>query len=88
MTSFAPYLGSRPVVRRPETLPATRFGQLPGQRVSYTQAEPALVVEFEHDAAWERGRFRHATTFVRLRAELRPRTYRAGHRLLVEPSWL
>jgi hypothetical protein len=36
------------------------------------QAEPAVVVEFEHDSAWERGRFRHPTTFVRLRTELRP----------------
>jgi len=56
----------------PETLPASRFGQLPGERIAYTQAEPDLVVEFEHDSAWERGRFRHATTFVRLRTELRP----------------
>jgi hypothetical protein len=56
----------------PETLPSSRFGQLPGQRVRYTQAEPALVMEFEHDSAWETGRFRHATTFVRLRSELRP----------------
>jgi hypothetical protein len=55
----------------PDTLPPSRFGQLPGERVSYTQAEPALVIEFEHDSA-ERGRFRHATTFVRLRTELRP----------------
>jgi ATP-dependent DNA ligase len=56
----------------PEMLPANRFGQRPGDRVSYTRAEPVLVVEFEHDAAWERGRFRHPTTFVRLRSELRP----------------
>jgi ATP-dependent DNA ligase len=34
----------------PETLPASRFGQLPGERVSYTRAEAALVVEFEHDS--------------------------------------
>jgi ATP-dependent DNA ligase len=56
----------------PETLPGSRFGQLPGERVSYTQAEPVLVVEFEHDSAWERGRFRHPTAFLRLRTELRP----------------
>jgi ATP-dependent DNA ligase len=56
----------------PDTLSGSRFGQVAGDRVSYTQVEPALVVEFEHDSAWERGRFRHPTSFVRLRPDLAP----------------
>jgi hypothetical protein len=53
-----------------ETLPASRFGQLPGERIVYTPVEPTLVVEFEHDNAY--GRFRHAKTYLRVRTELRP----------------
>lgn len=56
----------------PATLPASRFGQLPGGRISYTQVEPTLVVEFEHDLAFEHDRFRHTTQFVRMRSELHP----------------
>ena len=56
----------------PATLPASRFGQLPGGRISYTQVEPTLVVEFEHDLAFEHDRFRHATQLVQIRSELHP----------------
>jgi hypothetical protein len=56
----------------PETLLSSRFGQLPGERIAYTPVEPALVVEFVHDSAHEHGRFRHATTYLRPRLDLRP----------------
>lgn len=61
----------------PETLPASRFGQLPGApRVAYTQVEPTLVVEIEHDLAYEQDRYRHATRFVRCRPDLSARDLR------------
>jgi hypothetical protein len=49
------HLLTAPVRRHPwpTTLPASRFGQLPGARIAYTQVEPELVVEFEHDLAFE-----------------------------------
>jgi hypothetical protein len=52
------------------TLPSGRFGQIPGDQVAYVQVEPELVVEFEHDTAVERGRLRHAVTFIRMRSDL------------------
>jgi hypothetical protein len=34
---------------RPERIPASRFGQLPGDLVDYTPTEPLLVVEVDTD---------------------------------------
>jgi ATP-dependent DNA ligase len=57
----------------PDTLPASRFGQLPGsERVAYTKVTPSLVIEFEHDQASEQDRYRHPVSFIRVRAELLP----------------
>jgi hypothetical protein len=56
---------------RPDT--SSRLGQLPRTPVAYTPAEPQLVVEVDADVCWEQDRWRHATAFRRIRADLRPR---------------
>ncbi|MDD7966165.1 ATP-dependent DNA ligase [Actinomycetospora lemnae] len=56
----------------PPRLPSSRFGQTPGIEIEYTQVAPELVVEVETDTAFEQGRWRHATKFLRLRADLAP----------------
>ena len=56
----------------PERLPSSRFGQLPGDLVDYTPTEPLLVVEVDADVCFEEERWRHATTFRRLRGDLHP----------------
>jgi ATP-dependent DNA ligase len=56
----------------PARLPSSRFGQTPGREVEYTQVAPELVVEVETDTAYEEGRWRHATTYLRLRPDLAP----------------
>ena len=56
----------------PEQIPSSRFGQLPGESVEYTPTEPLLVVEVDADTCFERERWRHATTFRRVRADLQP----------------
>jgi ATP-dependent DNA ligase len=56
----------------PSRLPSSRFGQTPGGEVEYTQVAPELVVEIETDTAYEQGRWRHATTYLRLRPDLAP----------------
>lgn len=57
----------------PPRLPSGRFGQTPGREIDYTQVAPELVVEVETDTAYEQGRWRHATTYLRLRPDLAPR---------------
>jgi hypothetical protein len=52
--------------------PSSRLGQLPRTPVAYTPAEPQLVVEVDADVCWEQDRWRHATAFRRIRADLRP----------------
>jgi ATP-dependent DNA ligase len=54
----------------PATIPSSRFGQLPGERVEYTQVEPSLVVEVDVDAAFEQERWRHPPRFVRTRPDM------------------
>jgi ATP-dependent DNA ligase len=54
----------------PSRLPASRFGQIPGDEIAYVQVVPELVVEIEADTAFEQGRWRHATRFVRVRHDL------------------
>jgi ATP-dependent DNA ligase len=66
-TLLRPPLGRHPW---PAELPSGRFGQIPGDQVAYTQVEPELVVEFEHDTAAEKGRLRHAVRFIRIRPDL------------------
>lgn len=54
----------------PSRLPASRFGQIPGDEIDYVQVEPELIVEIEADTAFEQGRWRHATRFLRVRHDL------------------
>jgi len=56
----------------PLRLPSSRFGQTPGGEIKYTQVKPELVVEVETDTAYEQGRWRHATKYLRLRPDLAP----------------
>jgi hypothetical protein len=56
----------------PERIPASRFGQLPGDLVDYTPTEPLLVVEVDTDTCFDQERWRHPTAFKRVRAELDP----------------
>ena len=56
----------------PERIPASRFGQLPGDLVDYTPTEPLLVVEVDTDTCFDQNRWRHPTAFKRVRAELDP----------------
>ena len=56
----------------PERIPSSRFGQLPGDLVDYTPTEPLLVVEVDADVSFEHDRWRHPTTYRRVRSDLRP----------------
>jgi ATP-dependent DNA ligase len=56
----------------PALLPATRFGQWPGELVEYLRVDPTVVIEVDVDAAWEWGRYRHPVRYRRLRPDLRP----------------
>lgn len=56
----------------PPTIPSSRFGQLPPEPVVYTRAEPLVVVEVDADVCFEQDRWRHATVFRRVRADLGP----------------
>jgi len=62
----------------PPRLPSSRFGQVPGDEIDYVQVVPELVVEVEVDTAFEQGRWRHATRFVRIRHDLSPGDVTAG----------
>jgi hypothetical protein len=52
----------------PVSLASSRVGVLPGggDRVLITPVEPRLVVEFDHDFAYEQDRYRHAVKLVGL----------------------
>ena len=56
----------------PERISSSRFGQLPPQPVDYTPSEPLLVVEVDADTCFEQQRWRHATTYRRVRGDLEP----------------
>ncbi|WP_433781376.1 hypothetical protein ACQPX6_16705 [Actinomycetospora sp. CA-101289] len=56
----------------PVRLPSSRFGQTPGREIDYTQVAPELVVEVETDTAYDQGRWRHATAYLRRRPDLAP----------------
>jgi ATP-dependent DNA ligase len=56
----------------PERIPSSRFGQLPPEPVDYTPKEPLLVVEVDADVCFEHERWRHATTYRRVRGDLEP----------------
>ena len=43
-----------------------------GEEVEHIPTEPAVVVEIDADAAFEHGRWRHATRFRRVRLDLQP----------------
>jgi hypothetical protein len=52
----------------PVTLASPRLGMLPGdERIPITPVEPRVVIEFDHDFAWEQHRYRHAVKLVALR---------------------
>lgn len=69
----------------PERIPSSGFGQLPPTPVAYTPAEPLLVVEVDADVCWEQDRWRHATTFRRLRLDLCVEDL--GDRCIGSSSW-
>jgi ATP-dependent DNA ligase len=56
----------------PPTIPSSRFGQRPGEPVTYVQVAPTTVVELDVDTAFEDHRWRHPPTFIRVRRDLRP----------------
>ncbi|MFI0793043.1 ATP-dependent DNA ligase [Micromonospora rubida] len=65
-----PALGAHPW---PVPLPAAWTGQLADRLpVPYTRVEPTVVAEVEVDVAYEHGRWRHHSRFLRIRAELEP----------------
>jgi ATP-dependent DNA ligase len=54
----------------PVTIPSSRFGQRPSEPIDYVQVAPTAVVELDVDTSFEQDRGRHATRYVRLRADL------------------
>jgi ATP-dependent DNA ligase len=54
----------------PAELPAGRMGHFGGGRIAVTLVEPSLVVDISADSAFEHGKWRHITTFVRTRPDL------------------
>jgi ATP-dependent DNA ligase len=54
----------------PQRISSSRFGQLPPQPVDYTPTEPLVVVEVDADTCFEQQRWRHATTYRRVRGDL------------------
>jgi ATP-dependent DNA ligase len=64
----------------PGTIPSSRFGQRPSEPIDYVQVAPTTVVEVDVDTSFEQDRWRHATRYVRLRADLHP-----GHVPVLDP---
>jgi ATP-dependent DNA ligase len=56
----------------PAAIPSSRFGQRPGELVDYLRVAPTTVVEVDADTSFEQDRWRHATRFLRVRADLQP----------------
>lgn len=56
----------------PDELSEGRLGHYGKRRVSITKVEPSLVVEVSADSAFDHGRWRHVTQFVRPRPDLAP----------------
>ena len=56
----------------PERIPASRFGQFTAEPIDYTPTEPLVVVEVDADTCFEYERWRHVTTFLRVRGDLQP----------------
>lgn len=56
----------------PDELSEGRLGHYGKSRVPITKVEPSLVVEVSADSAFDHGRWRHVTTFVRPRPDLSP----------------
>ena len=56
----------------PQRISSSRFGRLPPQPLDYTPTEPLLVVEVDADICFDQQRWRHATTYRRVRGDLEP----------------
>jgi ATP-dependent DNA ligase len=56
----------------PVTIPSSRFGQRPSEPIGYVQVAPTTVVELDVDTSFQQDRWRHATRYIRLRADLHP----------------
>ena len=56
----------------PTEMPAGRLGHYGRDRITVQLVDPALVVEVSADNAYEHGRWRHLTRFVRVRPDLTP----------------
>jgi len=56
----------------PEVIGGGHIGYWGGRDVAVTRVEPDLVVEVAADSAFEHGRWRHVTRFIRPRPDLQP----------------
>jgi hypothetical protein len=56
----------------PTTIPSSRFGQRPSGPIDYVQVTPTTVFELDVGISFEYDRWRYATRYVRLRADLHP----------------
>ena len=64
--------GTLPERGPPDQLPQVLARVVPSGGVSVTLVEPSLGVEVSDDTAFEHGRWRHLTRFVRPRPDLSP----------------
>jgi ATP-dependent DNA ligase len=68
-----PLLNPAPVTHPwPDDLSEGKLGHFGKQRILITKVEPTLVVEVSADSAFEHGRWRHITKFIRPRPDLTP----------------
>jgi hypothetical protein len=63
---------SRGERRSAVTIPSSRFGQRPSEPIDYVRVAPTTVVELGVDTSFEQDRWRHATRYVRVRADPHP----------------
>jgi hypothetical protein len=61
----------------PPELPRGRTGGFTGGKISVTLVVPDVVVEVSADTAFEYGKWRHLTQYVRVRADVAPEDVRA-----------
>ena len=79
---LAPPAGEHPW---PQVIGGGHVGYWGNKDVEVVRVQPDLVIEVAADTAFEHGRWRHVTTFIRPRPDLRP----VGHDLAaMTPNWL